>query len=431
MGTDVKKTDKKWYFPLVIALLLAGSFYLWQGQQTKIIRLGLYAGSSWSVPNSRANRVLDQAIQSFESSHPGVKVVYESGIPKEDYSDWLADQLVKGDQPDIFLLPEEDFRLLASSHALRPLDDLAAKKKEDFYPTSLAAGLYQGHQYALPFESNPIMMCVNKTLLEKNGLTLPQSDWTLEDFYRICQAVTKDTNGDGVLDQYGVTDYNWQQALVAYQGKLIQNGQLHLDSYGMRESLDFVTKLTLLNQHYEVTAQDFDQGKVAFYPLTLAQYRTYKPYPYHVSKFSNFAWTCIPMPSQIATQNATQVSTSLFAMSSRAKYISETEALLQLLCSDSKVQQNLVEKSQGMSVLPAVMKSQATADLLKDDDFGADSLTAERLDTMMKGAVPDFSLSVPAQTLEQVDYLIGQSLKKPDSDLDLVTLQKKIEQTSR
>ncbi len=52
-----------------------------------------------------------------------------------------------------------------------------------------------------------IMMCVNKDLLEKEGISIPESGWTLEDFYEICKKVTKDTNGDGVVDQYGITDY--------------------------------------------------------------------------------------------------------------------------------------------------------------------------------------------------------------------------------
>ena len=40
-------------------------------------------------------------------------------------------------------------------------------------------------------------------------------------------------------------------------------------------------------------SEDFDQGKVAFCPLTFAQYRTYQPYPYRISKYTSFKWSCI------------------------------------------------------------------------------------------------------------------------------------------
>lgn len=39
-------------------------------------------------------------------------------------------------------------------------------------------------------------MFVNKTLLQKEGIEIPNNDWTLDDFYEICQKVTRDSNND-------------------------------------------------------------------------------------------------------------------------------------------------------------------------------------------------------------------------------------------
>ena len=158
----------KWRFRYLIVLVLiivSGilSFALWSSSQEKLLRIGVYAGSSWDVPNSRENRVLDDLIEEFEKNHPHVKVVYESGIPKKDYGDWLAEKILEGDQPDLFMVPENDFSMLASTGALKTLDSLIAdEQKEAFYPVAYEAGQYQGVSYALPVESNPIMMCVNK-----------------------------------------------------------------------------------------------------------------------------------------------------------------------------------------------------------------------------------------------------------------------------
>ena len=46
--------------------------------------------------------------------------------------------------------------------------------------------------------ANPIMMCVNKDLLEKKKGLAFLSQVGPGDFYEICKKVTKDTNGDGV-----------------------------------------------------------------------------------------------------------------------------------------------------------------------------------------------------------------------------------------
>lgn len=413
-------------------LLVALSFVLWTSNQKKILQIEVYAGSSWDVPNSRENRVLDNIIRQFEKSYPNVKVVYESGIPKKDYDNWLAEKILKGEQADVFMVPENDFSMLASSGAFKSLDSLISKEEAAaYYPVAYQAGQYQGHSYALPIESNPVMMCVNKDLLEKEGISIPDSNWTLEDLYAICQKVTKDTDGDGLIDQYGITDYTWKQALVAYNGHLRNQNGVNIDSVEMHQALSFISKLDSLNQRYKVTSNDFDEGKVAFYPMSLAQYRTYKPYPYHVAKYSRFSWTCIPMPAAKAGIPATQVKTSLFAMSSKTKQDKLAWEFMKLLCQNHKNQQELFAKSQGTSVLTSVVKSSQTKKILQADDFGLDSLTSQRLDHMMKHSVLDISRDLDYHSLERLDYLLGSALKNNEIDSILPSIQREMEETGK
>ena len=423
----------KWRLRHLVVLVLVFvsgilSFALWSSSHEKVLHIGVYAGSSWDVPNSRENKVLDTLIKKFEKTHPHVKIIYESGIPKKNYADWLAEQVLKGEQPDLFMVPENDFSMLASAGALKSLDTLLTDdERTAFYPVAYEAGQYQGVSYALPVESNPIMMCVNKDLLEKEGISIPESGWTLADFYEICKKVTKDTNGDGVVDQYGITDYTWQQALIAYGGHLTDKSGINVDSPEMHQALAFMSKLDMLSQHYKVTSHDFDEGRVAFYPMSLAQYRTYKPYPYHVAKYSSFSWTCIPMPTANSKVMGTQVKTSLFGMSSNTKQEKLAWEFMLLLSQDKESQQTLFEKSQGTSVLPSVVKSQQTRKILQADDFGLDSLTSERLDSMMERSIIDIGQEVDRQTLERLDYLIKEALGNQEIDSALPSIQKEIE----
>lgn len=423
----------KWRLRHLVVLVLVFvsvilSFALWSSSHEKVLRIGVYAGSSWDVPNSRENKALDTLIKKFEKTHPHVKIIYESGIPKKNYADWLAEQVLKGEQPDLFMVPENDFSMLASAGALKSLDTLLTDdERTAFYPVAYEAGQYQGVSYALPVESNPIMMCVNKDLLEKEGISIPESGWTLADFYEICKKVTKDTNGDGVVDQYGITDYTWQQALIAYGGHLTDKSGINVDSPEMHQALAFMSKLDMLSQHYKVTSHDFDEGRVAFYPMSLAQYRTYKPYPYHVAKYSSFSWTCIPMPTANSKVMGTQVKTSLFGMSSNTKQEKLAWEFMLLLSQDKESQQTLFEKSQGTSVLPSVVKSQQTKQILQADDFGLDSLTSERLDSMMERSIIDIGQEVDRQTLERLDYLIKEALGNQEIDSALPSIQREIE----
>ncbi|MFS1664648.1 ABC transporter substrate-binding protein [Streptococcus sp. zg-JUN1979] len=424
---------KRYYYGLgglvLLFLGLAVFIYRWQEQHVTVLRVGYYAGSSWDVPNRTKNQVLDRAIKQFEAQHPKVKVVYESGIQKEDYSDWLADQIVQGKQPDVFIVPQDDFSLLDSIGALKSLDDkLSSQLTEPFYPVALSLGNYQGSYFALPFEANPMMMSVNKTLLDKEGIDLPTDNWTLEDFYRICQQVTKDTDGDGLIDQYGITGYHWQDALKAYGGSLFdEQHQINLVTPEMTSALTFMAKLEALSGKIQVTSEDFDQGKVAFYPLSLAQYRTYMPYPYHVAKYSQFSWTCIPMPAAKPSINATSVEASLFAISSKSKHPSLAFELLTLLTSSKAIQQELVKESSGMSVLKDVMASQTTASLLAQEDIEVGlGITPQTLTHLMTGAKEEANQKLSKGTFERIDYLLQKAIGQESLDTNLQHIQKEL-----
>ena len=267
--TKLKKYYKWLLLPLLVIVVGSAAFIYHQTHQKIILKIGIYAGSSWDVPNGNDYKVIDTAISRFEKLYPNVEVVYESGISKDDYSDWLTDQIVAGTQPDVFIVPEDDFNLLSSTGVLAKLDEHISTSFDDsiFYESSYKAGNYNNTQYALPFESNPTMMCINIDLLEKEGISIPDSGWTLEDFYNICKQVTKDTDGDGVIDQYGCIGYTWQQAVAAYGAKLFNTTgtKAYFDSDDVKNALSLITQLNALSGNYEeVTSQDFDEGRLLF-----------------------------------------------------------------------------------------------------------------------------------------------------------------------
>ncbi|MGT2949006.1 ABC transporter substrate-binding protein [Streptococcus devriesei] len=430
----IKQWIGRYKFPLIGALVLLAavlSFFVFQSRQKKILRLGVYAGSSWDVPSGKEYQFLDEAIKRFEKRHTNVEVRYESGILKEDYSSWLSGKIVEGKQPDVFMVPENDFNLLASTGALANLDSRIKKelKPSQFYPPAYNAGHFGKNQFALPFESNPVMMCINIDLLKKEGIKLPASDWTVTDFYNICKKVTKDTDGDGVIDQYGSFGYGWEEALAAYNIKLFNKTgtEAYFNTKKVRSALSLVTKLKNLNGSYRVTLKDFDEGKVAFFPMTLAQYRTYKPYPYHVSKYSSFSWSCVEMPAQNPSVARTQSSTSLYAMSAKTSQSKLAWEFLKLLSTDKKTQQQLFEDSQGASVLKSVMNSQESKNLLQNDSFGAKALTVSTLDSMLKKATAAPRFKSYNTIYEKAGYLITKSLEDDTIESDLSDIQKKIE----
>lgn len=200
---------------------------------------------------------------------------------------------------------------------------------------------------------------------------------------------------------------------------------------GRMECLHLITNLNSLSGSYQVSTQDFDKGKVVFRPMTMAEYRTYKPYPYHVAKYSSFEWTCVPMPKEKGLHQTSQVDTSLFAISKRSKNVKLSWELLKSLTYDKRSQQELVKQSQGVSVLKDVMKSSTTKKILQEDNFGSNSLRVETLDRILKDGAEKPKFKLYNKLNEEADYLISQSLKHDTIDLDLASIEKKLIESLR
>ena len=203
----MKKMTVWWKNLCLLGLLISvvlGISMLLPKQGKKVITFGMFSGNQSDVPNDDCYKIIDETIEEFEQEYPNVEIRYISGILKEDYSEWLSRQSLNGTLPDVFMVLPEDFTTFASVGVLKNLDTMleadSSFREQDFYQGCYDAGEYQGHQYALPYESVPTLMLVNKTLLKKNNIVLPDNSWTWDDFYDICKKITKDIDGDGKTD---------------------------------------------------------------------------------------------------------------------------------------------------------------------------------------------------------------------------------------
>lgn len=396
-----------WLVPLLaaaLALCLGGAVYAGTNGGHAVLTIGVYAGSYWGTPNGDCYQVLDNAIARFEAEHPGVKAEYVSGISTSSYSEWLAQQILKGTEPDLYFVLPEDFDLLVSSGALERLDGyMAADPSFDpsaYYEPCLHTGASGGAQYALPYESVPTMMFVNRTLLEDNGIEMPDNDWTWEDFYRICARVT-----DVESRRFGVYDYSWVNALYANGAALFSEdgGACFLTDGKVRDAILFVKQLHELTGGYTVTAQDFDLGRVAFRPFLFSEYRAYQPYPWRVKKYSGFEWDCVCMPAGPQGGNISQLDTMLLGLSARGSRKELAWELLKLLSCDEAIQTELYAYSHGISPLRGVAESDEMLSQLHETIPGSVSFDREAIRDIMSTAapVPKFSGCEQAMTMAQ------------------------------
>lgn len=414
----------------VLLIMLAGSYWLNRNNASYVLKVGVYSGSYWDTPNADCYHILDMAIERFEEMHPNIKVEYASGINSDDYSEWLIEQIMLGQEPDLYFVLPEDFSLLASSGALADLDELMREDDSfdstDYYEPCLKAGEYNNIQYALPQESVPTIMFVNKTILEENGIDFPKSDWTWEDFYKICKEVTDIEN-----HRYGAYDYTWLNALYTNGTSLFSDdhSQCLLTSPEVTDAIEFAKKINDLNEGYMVTARDFDIGNVAFRPFLYSEYRAYQPYPWRVKVYSGFDWDGITMPSGKEGGNDSELHTMLLGISSGTKHKDAAWEFTKLLSCDKEIQKSLSVFSSGISPLISVAEDPKIVALMKDKIPGGIVFDRGMIHDIMSSAVLIPYFSGYERALNMADTAVSEMINKGTFNIDdLISVQREVNQ---
>ncbi|OOL95174.1 cyclodextrin-binding protein precursor [Clostridium acetobutylicum] len=432
---NFKKHNKFIIAAILIVIIAGGSFLcikFFMERKDAVLTVGIVSGS-WNTPSENTYKILNDDILKFEKSHPGVKIKYTSGILKEDFSEWISQKILLGKEPDVFMILPDDFNVFSSTRALKNLDKLIKNDKDfnssKYYKAAYESGKYDKSQFALPYESVPTLMFVNKTLLYKEGIPVPNNNWTWDDFYKICEKVTKDTDKDGVIDQFGCYDYTWKDAVYSNGIKLF-NGSGTESYFGdarVEQAVNFVEKLNSLNNGYQVTSQIFDMGKVAFRPLSFSEYRTYKPYPWSIKKYSNFEWDCIKLPSGPNGKSVSQLSTLLMGISSRTMHEKLSWEFLKSLTYNEETQKNVFKYSEGISPIKSVIESPKNIEEINKSMPSGSSLNMKILDNIMDSSVVTPKFKKYNSVMLKADNDINNVINgKENLDTALLILQREI-----
>ena len=203
-----------------------------------------------------------------------------------------------------------------------------------------------------------------------NGIfrIVPDKDWTWDDLYSICEKVTKDTDGNGTVDQFGVIGYTWKEAFESEGINLFnRNGtECYFTDAGIGKALSFIEKLENINSGYNAGSKDFDLGNVVFQPMSFSDYRAYKPYPLSVKKYTGFEWGCIPMPAGPDGDNISTLDTLFIAINEKSRNKKAAWELVKALAYNTEIQSEIFNYSEGVSVLKDVTESEQTLGQMMD-----------------------------------------------------------------
>lgn len=208
----------------------------------------------------------------------------------------------------------------------------------------------QGPIYALPKDIGPFSFGYNKTMFEEAGIPLPDPDkpYTFEEFVTVAKQLTKDTDGDGSLDQWGTgLNVSWNmQAFAWSNGADFLNEdrtKVTVDTPEFAEALQWFADLQ--NVHGVTpsagesqtldTYQRWMQGQIGLFPIAPWDLSTYEKL--------DFDYDVIPYPAGSTGKPATWIGTLGIAVAESSDFPEEAVKLAQYLSTDVEAQQTLVD----------------------------------------------------------------------------------------
>jgi ABC-type glycerol-3-phosphate transport system substrate-binding protein len=145
-----------------------------------------------------AAETMQGILSEFEADNPDIAVEYQA-IPWADDPDTkIQTAIAGGDVADLLVTGNVLPILLADSGQVRALDDVFDDDvRSDFIDSILPDAVYHGKNAELngktvyyPLFTGARSVLYNKTLFDEAGVSYPEDDWTLDDFYSTAEKLT-------------------------------------------------------------------------------------------------------------------------------------------------------------------------------------------------------------------------------------------------
>jgi len=267
--------------------------------------------------------VEEAVIAAFENKFPEIKVDYES-VPLSDITLKYKTLIAGNVAPDVMAFNYDNAYQFGALGALEPLESYIESSKLDtniYYQATLDMFKVDGVQYSMPATYSDVVLFYNKDLFDAAGLEYPQKDWAMDDLKAAAKKLTKDTNGDGKLDQFGYAFPWWPLLLEMYNAKIwdLATNKCTLNSPEGIKAITQVVDGRYIDQYSPTVDQLAEQGDWdMFIAGKLGMFPTgpWAVQPFN-DKITTFHYDIAHMPA--GDKQATHVYANSYGMSSASK----------------------------------------------------------------------------------------------------------------
>lgn len=320
----------------------------------------------------------EQVIKRFEKSHPNVKIKYVVMSAGEQYNIKIKAAMASGNMPDIFYINPENVKSWVGSGKVLNLSKYVKKSDvNNIWKPAISKYRFDGKNvgkgdlYALPKDVGPFAFAYNKTMFKKAGIPLPDKDkpYTWKQWIDISKKLTKDTNGDGKLDQWSTgLNVNWSLAPFVWSNGAdwlnASKNKVTITDPKFEEALQFFVDMT---NKYKITPDAKTAATMDTYQRWLKGQEAFFPAgPWDISVFNKlpFDYDLMPWPAGSTGKTATWLGSLGFAVSKTTQHAKEAVEFAMYL-STEKAGQKLVSD---LNIQIPNIVDMATTDYLKRKD---------------------------------------------------------------
>ncbi|SHK27066.1 multiple sugar transport system substrate-binding protein [Anaerocolumna jejuensis DSM 15929] len=318
-----------------------------------------------------------------EANKDTVKDVDFQVTTQDEYATTLTGMMASGDMPDVFYVGPESVVDYVKNGYVASLDQMLKDNNistDDMYQNVLNVYKYDGTTtgsgslYALPKDGSTFAYAYNKDLFDEAGVEYPNPDkpYTYDEFVKVCQALTKDKDGDGETDQWGAgfADGFMLHQFIWSNGASFLSDDYKTVTVNTPEFIDAVQKYVDLTLKYKVTPTVEQDSSLGVYQRWLAgQEAFYACGTWDVGAFMDketfpYNWDLCAYPTLSTGVSTTWNGTVGFCISDKSKNKEAALKLISYLTTNLEGQKELSGATGGESIQLPNIQSYAQKDFI-------------------------------------------------------------------
>lgn len=293
--------------------------------------------SSWGSQSETA--IILPLIKNFEKENPDIKIEFLH-IP-QNYFQKLHLLFASNLAPDVVFINNYYAPKYIQADLLEDLTQYINKK--EFFEKSLEGFTYNNKIYAIPRDVSDLVIYYNKDIFRNNNIPYPKSHWTIDEYIKTAQLLSKDTNKDGHNDIWGTS---FETDVIFWLPYLMSDGASILSDDGKEITITNPNSIKALNKYSDI-ANKYNAApkKSQSASLTMAQLFLQEKIAMHLSgrwlvpkyrKEASFDWDIINFPNG-KKGSVVNIDSSGYAIAKSSKHKKEALKFVQYMSSKNSL----------------------------------------------------------------------------------------------